>query len=338
MTHAANSLDRALPTQSRAKAYIALTLLKRLGRKHSYNAQMINLLDYYLSFTKAQDWEEGSAPVVYQSLCKTAQHLGLSIRQIQRLEKRLFEAGLISWKDSTNNKRYGQRNREGRLIIAYGVDLSPLCAKIPDLEDAAQRKAIEEKIWNSLKKSVHQLRKELFQRSEINSMSLNADEEKALKDAIRHNIPSQLLQDFIAILTALKTRLFNCANVDKNVVHKKTTSSNNISNKLDRMGLNKITLDHVNAFSLRKGLGYKINNWDDLVKFAERKYGFLGISTHNWQNMVKSNGKICSALCVLLLFGGLNRQYNPVYNPKAYFSALIAIGQNDLLFLDKSIW
>ena len=47
---------------------------------------MIQLLDYYFAFTRDADWEQGSRPVVYQSLAKTALDLSVTERQVQRLE------------------------------------------------------------------------------------------------------------------------------------------------------------------------------------------------------------------------------------------------------------
>ena len=96
---------------------------------------MINLLDYYMAFTRDLDWEEGSSPIVYQSLSRTALDLGVSERQIQKLEKALFEVGAITWNDSGNHRRYGQRCQEtGRINYAYGVDLTPLAYIKADLE------------------------------------------------------------------------------------------------------------------------------------------------------------------------------------------------------------
>jgi replication initiation protein RepC len=88
------------------KRYDLLLLVKRVGKGAGFSPRMIELLDYYMSFTRDVDWEQGSRPIVYQSLSKTSLDLGVSERQIQHLEKQLFELGAITWNDSGNHKRY----------------------------------------------------------------------------------------------------------------------------------------------------------------------------------------------------------------------------------------
>jgi replication initiation protein RepC len=80
-----------------------------------------------MAYTRDIDWEEGSRPIVYQSLTRTALDLGISERQVQTLEKLLFERGAITWNDSGNLRRYGVRDEKtGKILYAYGVDLTPL--------------------------------------------------------------------------------------------------------------------------------------------------------------------------------------------------------------------
>jgi replication initiation protein RepC len=59
--------------------------------------------------------------------------LGLSETQAKAINRALMEAGLITMRDSPNGKRYGQRDRDGRIIEAYGFDLSPLAARYTEL-------------------------------------------------------------------------------------------------------------------------------------------------------------------------------------------------------------
>ena len=90
--------------------YDLLTLVKRAGRQAGFTSGMIELLDYYMAFTRECDWEEGARPVIFQSLSRTALDFGVSERQIQKLEQALFRAGAITWNDSGNHRRYGQRD------------------------------------------------------------------------------------------------------------------------------------------------------------------------------------------------------------------------------------
>ena len=135
--------------------YNLLILVKRVGRLAGFTPKMIQLLDYYMSFTREQDWEEGANPIVYQSLSKTALDLGVSERQIQRLEKALFDVGAITWNDSGNHRRYGQRCSEtGVILFAYGVDLTPLAYLRPELEARYHEKQLVQKAWAEAKRQI----------------------------------------------------------------------------------------------------------------------------------------------------------------------------------------
>ena len=48
---------------------------------------------------------------------------------MKALNRALIEAGVITMKDSPNGKRYGVRDRAGRITEAYGFDLSPIAAR-----------------------------------------------------------------------------------------------------------------------------------------------------------------------------------------------------------------
>ena len=104
-----------------------LNLVKRAGKLIGFSPQMINLLDHYMAYTREIDWEQGSRPIVYKTIFRIAGDIGLSERQVQRLEKQLFEVGAITWNDSGNHKRQGYRDtKTGKLLFAFGVDLTPL--------------------------------------------------------------------------------------------------------------------------------------------------------------------------------------------------------------------
>lgn len=135
--------------------YDLLLLVKRIGKGAGFSTKMINLLDYYMAFTRDMDWEEGSSPIVYQSLSRTALDLGVSERQIQKLEKALFDAGAITWNDSGNHRRYGQRCPDtGAILYAYGVDLTPLAYLKTALQDKLAEKQEHDRAWMETKRQI----------------------------------------------------------------------------------------------------------------------------------------------------------------------------------------
>ncbi len=144
------------------RRYDLLTQVKRVGKSGGFTPRMIQLLDYYMAYTRDCDWEEGAQPIVFQSVTNTAMDLGVSERQIQRMEQRLFEIGAIRWCDSGNHRRYGKRDPEtGMLLYGFGVDLSPLASLQATLESIQAKRAEEAEIWRGVKRQVSWYRGQL---------------------------------------------------------------------------------------------------------------------------------------------------------------------------------
>ena len=136
--------------------YDLLLLVKRVGKLGGFTPRMIQLLDYYMAFTRDCDWEEGgSGAIVYQSLTRTALDLGVSERQIQRLEKALFDIGAMTWNDSGNHRRYGSRCKvTGRILFGFGVDLTPLASLKNHLQEKLEEKKLYEAAWMETKRQI----------------------------------------------------------------------------------------------------------------------------------------------------------------------------------------
>ncbi len=142
--------------------YDLLLLVKKIGQQAGFTPRMIQLLDYYMAFTRDCDWEEGSRPIVYQSLSRTALDLGITERQIQKLEQGLFQLGAITWNDSGNYKRYGQRHPvTGRILYAYGIELTPLAHLRVKLEQLLAEKQRHDDAWMETKRQISWHRSQL---------------------------------------------------------------------------------------------------------------------------------------------------------------------------------
>lgn len=142
--------------------YALLTLVKRVGKAFGFTPRMIQLLDYYMSFTRKCDWEEEGRPIVYQSVSKTALDFGISECQIQNLENALFKIGALSWNDSGNHRRYGRRDEKtGYLLYAFGVDLSPLATLEAALLKKLEEKQLYEGAWQECKRKISWYRRQI---------------------------------------------------------------------------------------------------------------------------------------------------------------------------------
>jgi replication initiation protein RepC len=99
----------------------------------------VHAVDWLFRFTQKQDWEPGSRPVVWPSAFVQAEALCLSLTRVKALNRYLVELGLVVMKDSPNGKRYGRRDRAGRIIEAYGFDLSPLAVRVAEFRAVAAK-------------------------------------------------------------------------------------------------------------------------------------------------------------------------------------------------------
>jgi replication initiation protein RepC len=101
--------------------------------------RVVHAIDWLFTFTQPQDWIEGSRPIVWPSAELQRNTLGLEATQAKALNRHLVELGLVVMKDSPNGKRYGRRDRQGRIIEAYGFDLSPLFTRMAEFQAIAQQ-------------------------------------------------------------------------------------------------------------------------------------------------------------------------------------------------------
>src|ERR1044071_6860289 len=92
-------------------------------------ARLVHALDWLFRFTQPQDWHKDSRPIVWPSARLQQEALGLSPTQVKRLNRSLIELGLVTMKDSPNGKRYGTRDPKGRIVEAYGFDLTPVAIR-----------------------------------------------------------------------------------------------------------------------------------------------------------------------------------------------------------------
>jgi replication initiation protein RepC len=123
----------------------------------------VHAIDWLFRFTQPQDWEREARPIVWPSALLQQEGLGISESQAKRLNRSLIELGLITMKDSPNGKRYGRRDARGRIIEAYGFDLSPLAARYQEFVQLAEEGRAERKAMGRLRRRATIARKGIVQ-------------------------------------------------------------------------------------------------------------------------------------------------------------------------------
>lgn len=117
-------------------------------------SHLIELMNKLLSFSKEIDWEGTSRPIVWPDNQRLLEQCALgSLSALKRSLRALAEAGLIAFKDSPTGRRIGRRNsHDGRIVLdrTYGIDLSPLGLKTPELEMIVTMQKNQQLDWRDL--------------------------------------------------------------------------------------------------------------------------------------------------------------------------------------------
>jgi len=170
-----------------------LAAIKEAAPLIGISPRLVHAVDWLFRFTQPQDWQPGSRPIVWPSARMQQEALGLSPAQAKVINRSLIELGLISMKDSPNGKRYGKRDPKGRIIEAYGFDLSPLAARYAEFRHLAEQGRAERLAMGRLRRRATIARKAIVQILEtVAEYGLDGEEWAALR------------QDSAAIGAALK--------------------------------------------------------------------------------------------------------------------------------------
>ena len=102
----------------------------RLRRRIWASARaIVHAIDWLFTFTQPQDWLRAAARSSGRRPLYSAMRLALVMTQAKALNRHLVELGLVTMKDSPNGKRYGKRDRQGR--IARGLRVRSVAAVHP---------------------------------------------------------------------------------------------------------------------------------------------------------------------------------------------------------------
>ncbi|WP_298919130.1 plasmid replication protein RepC [uncultured Roseobacter sp.] len=150
-------------TVSKARSIVAV---KKVGAHIGLKAADLLLLDTLCAFTQPQDWEEDKRPIVWPSNTLLMQHTGFSLSALKRHIRRLAEACIIAFNDSSNGKRWGHRDGNGYIVEAYGFDLSPLAARAEEFECVYEQLKAERMLCQQLKRQITVVRRTIRARLE----------------------------------------------------------------------------------------------------------------------------------------------------------------------------
>jgi replication initiation protein RepC len=140
-----------------------LAAFKAAAPRLGVSTRMVHAVDWLFKFTQPQDWGEGARPIVWPSALLQQEALGFSESQVKRLNRQLIEIGLVTMKDSPNGKRYGKRDPKGRIVEAYGFDLSPIATHYAEFVRLAEEGRAEREAMARLRRRATIARKGIVQ-------------------------------------------------------------------------------------------------------------------------------------------------------------------------------
>jgi replication initiation protein RepC len=140
-----------------------LAAFKAAAPRLGISPRLVHAVDWLFCFTESQDWELGARPIVWPSASMQQASLGLEPTQVKEINRRLIELGLVTMKDSPNGKRYGKRDPKGRIVEAYGFDLSPIVARHAEFVRLAEEGRAERRTMARLRRRATIARKAIIQ-------------------------------------------------------------------------------------------------------------------------------------------------------------------------------
>jgi len=148
-------------------------------------AQASKLVAWLVRQTKPQDWEEGSRPIAAPRAELQAEYLGgMSLRAVQMLNRRLWEAGIFVIRDDPQGRRYKYRDeRTGRLTKAFGFDLSPLALRHEEFKKIAVDARIERNRMRMLRRRATLARRGINQA--VEELGVQGHDSEALRQLHR---------------------------------------------------------------------------------------------------------------------------------------------------------
>jgi replication initiation protein RepC len=145
----------------------ALAAFKQAARPLGISPRLRDTIDVLFAFSAPQDWQPGARPIVWPSNRKLETTLGLARRQVQNVLNALIRANLMTPVDSPTGRRWGHRDaKTGKIVEAYGFDLSPIALRHAEFVAIAARAAAEERERAALRRRLTIARKAIQQIAE----------------------------------------------------------------------------------------------------------------------------------------------------------------------------
>jgi len=149
-----------------------LSAFKKAAPALHISRRLVDLIDHLMGYTIAADWRGAWNPVVWPSNAELAECLGLELSRLKELLRAAIDAGFLIARDHGTRKRFGKRGEAGRIIYAFGFDLSPLAERMPAFQLAAAEHQARREEGRELRREISRLRAAILGLTEFGAGSV----------------------------------------------------------------------------------------------------------------------------------------------------------------------
>lgn len=134
---ASSRLAMANDVPDTAKGDVAV-LLKQAAPILGIDGTTYHVMDILLGLSRAEDWKGSGRPIVAVSNAKLAEYTMRSERTVIRCIRRLVEAGIAAYRDSSTGRRFVYRDKSGGIIAGYGIDFTPARVRFAEIKEKVE--------------------------------------------------------------------------------------------------------------------------------------------------------------------------------------------------------
>jgi replication initiation protein RepC len=296
-----------------------------------------------------QDWDR---LLVWPSNDRIVSRTGLSERTIRLVLRRLTRHQLIVPKDSPNGKRYAVRDVAGKIIDAFGFDLTPIYVRRGEwatlIDEQKQRRETQKRLFDEIticRRATEEALRALaahFPDADCSALEVRlTDLRERTPVRSRNALPTDLLDEWIVLRTDAEELFYHtgnggkdCRHTDNNNESPSETCNKGFPKKAEAALRNEPAPERlspaliIEACPTISDYGQPVRDLADIVSAGRYLRAALGAHESAWAEAVEDIGTVRAAITVIYVLqlyeddvarnGGESR----IKNPGGYFRAL----------------
>ncbi len=319
----------------------AILALKKVAAAIGLKAQSLLLLDTLTAFSKRQDWEQGHRPIVWPSNALLEDQTGYARATLKRHLRKLSDMGLIAFNDSSNGKRWGHRRADGHIAQAFGIDLSPIAARMEEFTALYQQIIEHRAAVKSLKREITVLRRTLTAHLEQVGTDENDPIFQLAKKPMAPKPTVEALQNrkieleqalFATPKNAPEPNPMGTKN-EPHIQHTKTTSQTVKTKR--KPDLDRLIQGCPNFADAANTLSEGPTTWRKYQQTADHLHAHAGITPVLWKQAKAEIGPEDATTALALIYERLGK--NEIHSPAGYLRGMLRKAQSGDLHLMKSL-